>query len=115
MTKQVKNDAQVEQKTCRFCRGSGKDPFGVMSWLSTCCVCGGKGSIFMRLPNKACAHCSGTGAIKTLTCTSCSGKGFVLLNKGSNRSCPDCNGSGDDKANPYLACLQCRGHGFING
>jgi len=29
--------------TCAFCRGRGNDPFGIMSHLSTCCVCGGRG------------------------------------------------------------------------
>jgi hypothetical protein len=29
--------------TCSFCGGKGKDPFGFMSWLSTCTVCPGLG------------------------------------------------------------------------
>ncbi len=33
---------------CSFCGGSGRDPFGIMSLLSTCCVCGGRG--FVRVP-----------------------------------------------------------------
>ena len=27
---------------CSFCRGTGKDPFGIMSWQSVCSVCHGR-------------------------------------------------------------------------
>ena len=34
-----------ETVTCSFCGGKGKDPFDIMSSLSTCCVCKGKGVV----------------------------------------------------------------------
>lgn len=34
-------DVQSEEVTCSFCSGKGTDPFGIMSRLSTCCVCKG--------------------------------------------------------------------------
>ena len=33
-----------EEVTCSFCGGKGTDPFGILSWVSTCVVCGGRGS-----------------------------------------------------------------------
>ena len=30
---------------CAFCKGTGKDPFNLLSELATCQVCGGKGVI----------------------------------------------------------------------
>jgi hypothetical protein len=65
--------------TCSFCRGRGRDPFGIMSRLSTCCVCGGRGVVQMSTPYTRCALCRGTGAVKTFTCTVCRGTGFVSV------------------------------------
>lgn len=96
---------------CAFCRGTGKDPFGIMSWLSTCCVCGGRGVVSVRAPYVPCAHCRGRGAIKTFTCTVCGGKGLVAAFPGPTVTCPDCRGTGD--AVSALACLTCRGRGWI--
>jgi hypothetical protein len=100
---------------CAFCRGRGKDPFGIMSSLSTCCVCGGSGTVKVPLPSIPCAHCQGTGAIKTLTCTVCSGKGAVFRPASPMLRCPVCRGTGDDSSAPAMACLECRGRGFIAG
>ena len=66
-----------EELTCAFCSGRGRDPFDVMSSLSTCCVCGGSGKVLVQSPAVLCAHCQGTGAVKTLTCTTCGGRGSV--------------------------------------
>lgn len=107
-------DVQFEEVTCSFCSGRRTDPFGIMSWLSACCVCKGKGTVRISSPYVECAHCGGTGAIRRLTCTVCGGTGFVPLGKQPREMCPDCGGSGDDKSNPYLPCLRCRGRGFIN-
>jgi len=106
-------NVQSEEVTCNFCSGRGTDPFGIMSWLSTCCVCKGKGTVRVSSPYITCPHCGGTGAIKTFTCTACRGTGFVALGKGPRETCPDCKGSGDDSSNPYLPCLRCHGRGFI--
>ncbi|MBI4643488.1 MAG: hypothetical protein HY790_04210 [Deltaproteobacteria bacterium] len=98
--------------TCSFCSGRGRDPFGIMSWLSTCCVCGGRGVVQVPAPHGRCAHCRGTGAVKTFTCTVCRGTGFVSLIPGPLRVCPECRGTGDD-ASSALACTICRGRGWV--
>jgi DnaJ-class molecular chaperone len=100
------------QVTCSFCRGTGKDPFGIMSWLSACCVCGGQGSVAVPASRHRCAHCRGTGAVKTFTCTVCRGTGYVPRNPGPLHDCPECRGSGADAASS-LACLTCRGRGLV--
>ena len=103
----------MENVKCSFCDGTGKDPFGIMSSLSTCCVCGGRGIVQVATPYMHCAHCQGTGAIKTLTCTVCGGKGFVTLPEVPIIICPECKGTGDDTSAPAMACLTCRGRGRI--
>ncbi len=103
----------LEEVTCSFCGGQGKDPFGIMSWLSTCVVCGGKGLVLVPVSRRRCAHCQGTGAIKRFTCTVCRGTGFVPEYPGPLRVCPECRGSGDDASLPALACQTCRGRGVV--
>ena len=103
----------VREVTCSFCSGTGKDPFGIMSSLSSCSVCGGKGRVLIPMRSARCAHCRGTGAIKTLTCTVCRGKGSVLAADNPTAACPDCGGSGDDPSASAMACLKCRGRGWI--
>jgi len=99
--------------SCSFCGGSGKDPFGIMSYLSTCCVCGGRGLVSVLEPHVSCPHCHGTGAIKTLTCTACSGKGVVPAPAKPWTMCPECLGDGDDSSASSLPCLRCHGRGWI--
>lgn len=103
----------LEELTCAFCGGRGRDPFDIMSSLSTCCVCGGSGKVRVQSSAVACAHCRGTGAVKTLTCTTCGGRGFVPQPLSPTVSCPLCKGSGDDASAPAMACLKCRGTGWI--
>ena len=98
---------------CGFCRGKGKDPFGIMSELAVCCVCGGQGLVLVQAPYVRCAHCQGTGAVKTLTCTVCRGKGYVSAPEGQTVRCADCRGTGDDASAPAMACLRCRGRGWL--
>ncbi len=98
--------------TCSFCRGKGKDPFGIMSWLSTCGVCGGRGVVQVPAPHGRCAHCRGTGAVKTFTCTVCRGTGYVPVIPGPLLACRECRGTGSD-ASSALACLTCRGRGWV--
>jgi DnaJ-class molecular chaperone len=107
------SQADLEEVVCAFCRGTGKDPFDIMSSLSTCCVCGGPGRVVAPAPHTRCAHCAGTGAIKTFTCTVCGGRGVVAAAEGPTMSCPQCRGSGDDASAPALACLRCRGRGWL--
>lgn len=97
--------------TCAFCKGTGKDPFGLLSPLSTCQVCSGTGKVKVDPPTAKCAFCNGTGVYldKRLTCTACGGKGAVTVPKGA-KTCSECNGSG--QAPDGLPCLNCRGKGF---
>ena len=98
---------------CAFCGGRGKDPFDIMSSLSTCCVCGGSGKVRVPSPYMPCAHCRGTGSIKTFSCTTCGGKGSVSRPTEPLIRCPVCRGTGDDSSAPALACLKCRGRGYV--
>lgn len=84
-----------------------------MSHLSLCCVCGGTGKVEVKEPYIRCAHCRGTGAIKTLTCTVCRGKGVIPPVKEPNRVCERCGGTGDDASIPSMDCLACRGRGRV--
>ncbi len=108
----LRSGGEMAEVTCSFCRGRGTDPFGIMSWLSTCCVCGGRGTVRVAAPFGRCAHCQGTGAIKTFTCTVCRGTGYLPAIPGPQRECPDCRGTGADPASA-LACLTCRGRGRV--
>ncbi len=101
-----------EEVTCSFCGGKGKDPFGIMSWLSACVVCGGRGQVAVPASRRPCAHCAGTGAIKTFTCTVCRGTGFVPELPGPVQLCPECRGSGSDISSA-LSCQACRGRGVV--
>jgi DnaJ-class molecular chaperone len=102
-----------EEVTCSFCGGQGTDPFGVLSWISTCVVCGGKGKVLVPVSHRRCAHCQGTGAIKRFTCTVCHGTGFVPELPEPLQVCPECGGSGDDTSISALACQTCRGRGVV--
>ena len=105
--------AVFEELPCAFCLGRGRDPFDIMSSFSACCVCGGNGKVLVKAPAVTCAHCRGTGAVKTLTCTTCGGRGSVHLPSLPTVSCSLCKGSGDDASAPAMACLTCRGTGWI--
>lgn len=96
--------------TCAFCKGLGKDPFGLLSPLATCQVCSGTGKVKVTPPTAKCAFCNGTGVHldKRVTCTVCGGKGVVTVPKGA-KTCSECNGSG--QAPDGLPCLNCRGKG----
>jgi len=98
---------------CSYCRGQGTDPFGILSWLSKCCVCRGTGVVQLEVPYARCVHCRGSGAVKTLTCTVCAGKGFVGAPVGPTARCPECRGTGDDSSAPAMACLKCQGRGWV--
>jgi len=65
--------------TCSFCSGRGTDPFGIMSWISTCCVSGGRGVVQVPASCGRSAHCWGTGddASSALACMTYRGRGWV--------------------------------------
>lgn len=70
----------IKMISCAFCKGKGKDPFGIPSKLSSCQVCGGKGRIAVAdIPHEICSACKGTGIFKNhrLSCSVCRGKGVV--------------------------------------
>ena len=64
---------------CAFCKGTGRDPFHVMSHLSNCPVCGGKRTVRIREPYETCKACEGTGRYfnSKMYCWICKGKGVV--------------------------------------
>lgn len=48
--KKLAIERELAEVECAFCRGTGRDPFGIMSHLSNCSVCGGKGVVKVRNP-----------------------------------------------------------------
>lgn len=109
----MSNHSGLVEVTCSFCGGTGVDPFGQLSELSTCGVCAGRQKVLVPPQHTACPHCRGTGAIKTFSCTACDGKGWVPAFSGPTTVCRECNGSGDDAANSALECLACHGRGRL--
>ena len=110
---------QTEEQTrifvrCAFCEGGGKDPFGIMSRLSTCYVCGGEQGLWVNKPIKACPVCRGTGVSPTgarNACAACRGVGAVHLREPS-QTCPKCGGTGWYQP-VGLYCYACKGQGAI--
>jgi len=99
---------------CAFCKGKGKDPFGIMSHLSTCYVCKGKKSLWVTKPVKTCPYCQGTGVSPIGArnyCLVCYGRGVVTIPE-PFQICPRCKGSGKEPSGLY--CIQCRGKGVIS-
>ncbi|MBU0493729.1 MAG: hypothetical protein KKA73_04440 [Chloroflexi bacterium] len=104
---------------CAFCGGAGRDPFGLMSPLATCQVCGGTGQRILHRPTAPCAFCRGTGVHpgSRNTCTTCDGIGTVEI-PAQAIPCPHCGGSG--RAADYrwpdspLSCACCRGKGVVS-
>ena len=103
------------QITCGFCKGTGKDPFDLLSELATCQVCGGTGKVEVKEPVIKCVYCNGSGAYHNtrLTCTVCNGKGVVTAPESPTEWCPKCEGTGTtiDSAMP---CLNCKGKGIVS-
>lgn len=103
---------------CAFCSGTGRDPFGILSPLATCQVCGGTGRRILHPPTAPCPFCRGTGVHpgSRNTCTTCDGVGVVEI-PANAATCPCCGGSG--RAADYiwpdspLSCGCCEGKGVI--
>lgn len=102
--------------TCAFCAGMGKDPFGLMSHLSKCQVCSGRGTVYVQEPHKECLFCKGTGkqphTPQRIPCGACGGKGAVAVIEPSE-TCPTCGGSGISMAPLPQYCLTCKGQGVV--
>lgn len=104
---------------CAFCRGTGKDPFGIMSPAATCQVCRGRGVRTLDQPTATCAYCEGTGVHPSsrLTCTTCGGTGKVEIPDDAV-ACPRCRGTGRESNCQYhpeslLSCWFCGGRGVV--
>jgi RecJ-like exonuclease len=118
-TRKKISDHQTTVVICAFCGGQGRDPFGLLSPMAACQVCGSKGKHTLLLPITACAYCRGTGVHphSRLTCTSCRGVGKVHV-LASAVTCPSCFATGRANAsfwsgNP-LSCGYCRGKGMVS-
>lgn len=110
-----KDDGDFEKVHCAFCKGMGKDPFGVMYEGSVCAVCSGSGEHYILKPHTQCAYCKGSGVEfgTRNACLGCHGRGCVSLNsKGPFIRCPSCNGVGMERETK-LVCSQCHGTGVL--
>lgn len=107
--------AVVSQIMCAFCKGTGKDPFELLSELATCQACSGTGKIEVEEPAIKCAFCKGTGVYhdSRVTCTVCGGKGSVTAPKGQTTQCPECKGTGV-AVDSGMPCLKCKGKGVVS-
>ncbi len=111
----TKAPTRLKDITCAFCQGTGRDPFGIMSPLSTCCVCGGVGTVAIESPYVQCAFCNGTGVYphSRLTCTACEGTGATPVDE-PNEPCPNCLGLGvDPHSEAEFYCAVCHGAGVV--
>lgn len=111
----MRKEKERVEVTCAFCGGRGTDPFGVMSWLSTCYVCGGRKKVWVYKPFKKCRFCKGSGIQPNnsrVNCIVCRGAGVVTI-EGPTKECPDCQGSAVD-SKTGLYCLHCEGKGEIS-
>jgi len=74
-----KKKTKVVKIKCAFCKGKGRDPFGILSILSDCQTCKGRGWNYIEKPYMECPSCHGTGVFKhhRLPCAVCGGKGRV--------------------------------------
>lgn len=99
---------------CAFCRGKGRDPFGIMSHLSRCYACQGKKTLGVAKPVKSCPYCQGTGVSPIGArnyCLVCRGRGIVTVPE-PGEVCPRCGGSGGERSGLY--CIQCKGKGVVS-
>jgi DnaJ-class molecular chaperone len=105
----------IKRITCAFCKGTGNDPFDLLSDRATCQVCKGTGKVEVKEPAIKCVYCKESGVYHNtrITCTVCNGKGVVTAPKGASDQCVDCGGTGRaiDSAMP---CLKCRGKGLVS-
>jgi len=79
----IKENANYATVKCAFCKGRGIDPFPVLSHLSNCPVCHGRGEVRAKLPYDLCPACGGTGIYtrSRLYCWNCRGKGVVHMSQ----------------------------------
>jgi len=100
---------------CAYCNGTGHDRWNLMSPLSTCSACSGRGYHHVEAPYRTCAHCGGAGVYPHLrvTCTTCGGVGSIHV-PAHAVVCPQCNGAGrQPKSELDLSCTKCGGAGWV--
>jgi DnaJ-class molecular chaperone len=118
MRKRKIPDPHVETR-CAFCNGTGKDPFDLMSPLSTCQACSGEGRRVLTAPVRRCAYCKGTGVHphSRMVCMTCRGAGQVTVPEKAV-TCPGCGGSGCESDHDFhdsvLSCTVCGGKGVVD-
>jgi DnaJ-class molecular chaperone len=99
---------------CAFCNGTAKDPFGIMSSLSICYACLGRGESWVPKPLRECPYCQATGRSPIGArnyCAVCHGRGMVTIAEPAV-ACPSCGGSGRHRRTG-LYFWPCRGRGLI--
>lgn len=110
---------QTIEVECAFCKGTGKDPFELLSTISTCQVCSGAGRRIITTPAATCAYCGGSGVHphSRMVCMTCRGVGQNSIPEEAVR-CPGCGGSGKESDNHYfdsvLPCMVCGGKGVVD-
>jgi DnaJ-class molecular chaperone len=63
-------------ETCARCAGTGKKAVS-LSYIVSCLVCGGKGTVSVPQPAGACPQCEGSGKRSvTGSCLTCAGSGW---------------------------------------
>ena len=102
--------------TCAYCKGNGRDPFGLLSPLATCQVCGGKGRVVVAVTEERvvqCPYCRGSGwhRFTRMSCTVCLGKGVIVVDP-RGVPCESCHGSGM-ALGKALPCSTCSGRGIV--
>jgi len=115
MTKEtIKKTDRSYEIDCAFCKGTGTDQFGLLSNISICQVCVGKGKVEVEEPAIKCVFCKGSGVYPCnarITCTVCKGKGSVSVNE-KMEECPKCKGKGS-ATESGLPCTKCGGKGVV--
>ncbi len=112
-----KNKRNIVEVKCAFCNGTGKDPFELLSKLSVCQVCFGKGKIKIEGAAVKCNFCGGTGispyTTSRLHCLACGGKG-VVTKIDPSKKCSKCGGTGIYPRRPHpVVCPKCKGQGIV--
>lgn len=104
----------IRETTCAFCKGTGKDPFKLLSRMSACQVCGSTGKVKIHGPPAECVFCQGRGVYphSRITCSACGGKGSVPF-AGAREKCPECGGLGRKADGDHLPCSVCNGKGIV--
>lgn len=113
----MKKKTEEKEIKCAFCEGKGIDPFGLLHPGAKCQVCGGRGRVSIAIFEDKlikCHYCHGSGKhpFTRMTCTSCNGRGVVLIDKKNEEICPDCHGTGSTPQK-NLPCSRCGGKGII--